>query len=270
MARLRFKKSIADAAVDGVVPEGHLRSEAQAYEDLMAWLARLDAGDTRTIVRRAITVPLGEDDPIAVGSRMRRYGDFSRMNLRWNRRNSDATHHSLLANPEEWGQYHTLYRQHRMEWTVVPYEEAIRWCRDRSGYTIGDFGCGEALLAAALRDQHIVHSFDHVAINDDVVACDMAHVPLDDESLDVALFSLSLMGSNFSDYLREVHRVLKLDGHLHVWEATSRFSDIAAFARGLEQLGFRVVTEETAAHFTHLWATKAAARVRADAGDLVF
>ena len=32
-----------------------------------------------------------------------------------------------------------------------------------------------------------VHSFDRVAINDNVVACDMAHVPLDDETLDVAI-----------------------------------------------------------------------------------
>jgi superfamily II DNA or RNA helicase len=36
MQRLAFKKSIADAAVDGVVPEGHLRSPAQAYQDVLA------------------------------------------------------------------------------------------------------------------------------------------------------------------------------------------------------------------------------------------
>ncbi len=31
------------------------------------------------------------------------------------------------------------------------------------------------------------------------------------------------MGANFADYLREAYRVLKLDGSLHIWEATSRF-----------------------------------------------
>ena len=50
-----------------------------------------------------------------------------------------------------------------------------------------------------------------VAVNENVVACDMAHVPLDDETLDVAIFSLSLMGSNFSEYVREAYRALKLD-----------------------------------------------------------
>ena len=60
----------------------------------------------------------------------------------------------------------------------------IRWCQKRSGYVISDFGCGEAKLVEAVADRHTVHSFDHVAINDNVVACDMAHVPLDDEVLD--------------------------------------------------------------------------------------
>ena len=46
-----------------------------------------------------------------------------------------------------------------------------------------------------------MHSFDHIAIDDRVVVTDMVHVPLD-----VAIFSLSLMGSNFTDYVREAHR----------------------------------------------------------------
>ena len=33
---------------------------------------------------------------------------------------------------------------------------------------------------------------------------------LDDEELDVAVFCLSLMGKNFTDYLKEEHRTLSL------------------------------------------------------------
>jgi hypothetical protein len=46
------------------------------------------------------------------------------------------------------------------------------------------------------RDQ--VYSFDHVAINDNVTACDMKLVPLPDDVLDVAVFSLSLMAKLYS------------------------------------------------------------------------
>ena len=165
------------------------------------------------------------------------------------------THERLRDNPEEWAQYHTLYREARKDWAVVPYEEMIRWCQKRSGLVIGDFGCGEAKLAEALADRHTVHSFDHVAVNDAVVACDMAHVPLGDETLDVAIFSLSLMGANFTDYLREAHRTLKLDGRLHIIEATARFTDRERFVRDLQSLGFDVVLDDLW-KFTHFRATK--------------
>jgi hypothetical protein len=160
--------------------------------------------------------------PPTLQRRQHRYGDFSTLNRLWNQSRSDTTHQRLQANPEEWAQYHTLYQESRKTWSVIPYEEMIRWCQQRSGYAIADFGCGEAKLAEAVSDRHTVYSFDHVAINNNVVACDMAHLPLNDEELDVAIFSLSLMGSNFTDYLREAHRTLKLDGQLHIIEATSR------------------------------------------------
>ena len=128
----------------------------------------------------------------------------------------------------------------------------IRWCQQRSGYTLGDFGCGEAKLAEAVSDRHTVYSFDHVAVHENVIACDMAHVPLDDNTLDVAIFSLSLMGANFADYIREAHRTLKLDGQLHVIEASSRLSNRDEFAKNLEAFGFEVVAIEDKWKFTHI------------------
>ncbi|MBD2129458.1 zinc-ribbon domain-containing protein [Microcoleus sp. ZQ-A2] len=256
MQRLRFKKSIADAAVDGIVPEGHLRTPAQAYQDIIAWLERLETGQVEAISRQKMIIPLPDDDPADVQRRQHRYGDFSTLNRLWNQSRSDTTHQRLQANPEEWAHYHTLYQESRTTWSVIPYEEMIRWCQQRSGYAIADFGCGEAKLAEAVSDRHTVYSFDHVAINNNVIACDMAHVPLNDEELDVAIFSLSLMGSNFSDYLREAHRTLKLDGQLHIIEATSRFSNLTQFRSDLEALGFDVVSDRKIWKFTHIRALK--------------
>jgi hypothetical protein len=186
------------------------------------------------------------------------------MNRTWNQSRSEVTHERLAANPEEWMHYHTLYREARKDWAVVPYEEMIRWCMQRSGYVIGDFGCGEAKLAEAVSDRHVVHSFDHMAVNDNVIACDMAHVPIDDETLDVAIFSLSLMGANATDYVREAYRTLKLDGHLHVIEATSRFTNRDQFVKTLEALGFAVVTVEDKWKFTHVRALKTERQPRED------
>jgi EAL domain-containing protein (putative c-di-GMP-specific phosphodiesterase class I) len=149
-----------------------------------------------------------------------------------------------------------LYRQARETWPVVPYEEMIRWCQARKEYVIGDFGCGEAKLTEVLADQHTVYSFDHVAINESVTACDIAEVPLEDEVLDVAIFSLSLMGKNFSDYLREAYRTLRLDGQLHIVESTSRFNNLDQFVKGLKALGFDVVQIKEMWKFTHIRALR--------------
>jgi hypothetical protein len=262
MQRLHFKRSIADAAVDGVVPEGHLRTPAQAYQDLMAWLERLYTGELTMIPRERLAIPLPDGGPADAERRAHRYGDFSAMNRSWNQTRSTVIHERLEKNAEEWAHYHTLYREARRDWAVVPYEEMIRWCKKRSGYVIGDFGCGEAKLAEAYSDRHAVHSFDHVAMNDDVVACDMAHTHLDDEVLDVAIFSLSLMGSNITDYLKEAYRTLKLDGQLQIIEATSRFSDVSTFTAALGDLGFDVIGVTSMWKFTHIRAIKTDRRPR--------
>lgn len=253
--RLQYKKSIADAAVDGVVPEGNLRTPAQAQQDVMDWLARLEAGHVSEIARAVIKIPLS-GAPAEVARRVSRYGDFAHMNNRWYATASDKTHERLAANPEEWAHYHTLYRQLRESWPVVPYQEELRWLADREGLVVGDFGCGEALLATEASVRHTVHSFDHVAIDSRVIACDIAHVPLEDESLDVAIFCLSLMGANFTDYLREAHRCLRLDGMLHLWEPASYFDDVTKFCAGLGRLGFEVTTPSTEGAFVRIYAMK--------------
>jgi hypothetical protein len=249
--RIQFKKSISDAAVDGVIPEGHLRTPGQAYKDAMLWLERLDRGELYEIERRTISIALSDEiTPIAC----RRFGDLSQMNHRINHACSAETHRRFQEDPTEWEHYHAIYREDRKNWPVVPYEEALRWFKARPHMTIGDFGCGEAFLAAELENK--VYSFDHVAINADVTACNMAHVPLDEGCLDAAVFSLSLMGSDFLDYLKEAYRCLKLDGYLWIAEPTSRIKDIALFKDALFRLGFDVIRIDEKWKFTFVKAIK--------------
>lgn len=68
-------------------------------------------------------------------------------------------------------------------------------------------------------------------------------VPLPDEFLDVAVFSLSLMGANITDYLNEAYRCLKAGGKLYIAESTARFSNIKQFVENLRKIGFEVYYE---------------------------
>lgn len=73
---------------------------------------------------------------------------------------------------------------------------------------VADFGCGEARLAESISQK--CYSFDLVAANNRVIACNMAHTPIPADSVDVAVFCLSLMGTNLKDFLLEANRVLKV------------------------------------------------------------
>ncbi|MCC6521773.1 MAG: methyltransferase-like protein [Polyangiaceae bacterium] len=257
--RLEYKKSIADAAVDGVVPEGNLRTPTQAQQDIMRWLERLEEGAVETIERKKIVIPLS-GEPSEVRRRVNAYGDFTRINNRWYASASYKTHARLEANAEEWAHYHTLYREARKSWPIVPFEEEIRWLEEREPLVVGDFGCGEAIIAERTGKKHDVRSFDHVAINPGVVACDIAAVPVDDGALDLAIFCLSLMGSNFADYIREAHRCLRLDGRLHIWEPATHFDDLEAFCNALSQMGFEVTDPQTRGPFVRIHALKSTTR----------
>lgn len=256
--RLEYKKSIADAAVDGIVPEGNLRTPAQAQQDIMGWLERLETGAlAEDFMRQQITIPLSRE-PAEERRRIQRYGDFSKMNNRWYASGSQKTHTRLQANPEEWAHYHTMYQDLRKSWHVVPFKEEIAWLEKREGLVVGDFGCGEALIAEATNKKHKVHSFDHVAANDTVVATDISSVGLEDECLDLAIFCLSLMGNNFTDYIREAHRCLHLDGEIHIWEPASYFDDVKQFCADLEKLGFETLQPRQEGLFMRIRALKTA------------
>ena len=115
---------------------------------------------------------------------------------------------------------------------------------------------GRVVQYGAQEIENKVYSFDHVAVNEKVTSCDITHVPLDDESLDAAIFSLSLMGINYLEYIKEAHRCLKLDGYLWIAEATSRFQNFAAFQENLIQIGFDIVRIQEKGNFTFLRAVK--------------
>lgn len=75
---------------------------------------------------------------------------------------------------------------------------------------LADVGCGDAKIFKRMGERFKVHSFDLVASNEHVVVADMAKLPLAAESVDVAVYCLSLMGTNLSDFLCEAHRILKM------------------------------------------------------------
>ena len=188
---------------------------------------------------------------------MARRGGFTEINNRWASSDSSTVHDRLRSNPDEWYLYHTLYPEHRAKWAEIPAERIAQELRDRPDMRIGDFGCGENLLKDALPNHEVV-GMDHVAYDESVLACDIADTPLEDASLDAAVFSLSLMGRNWIDYLDEAHRTLRPLGLLFIAEPSGASKcEGGRLEKAVEHAGFKVVSSNQRYEFRYLLAMKA-------------
>ncbi|KAL3772959.1 hypothetical protein ACHAWO_008689 [Cyclotella atomus] len=157
----------------------------------------------------------------------------------------------FTSNPELFEQYHSGFRRQVEEWPVNPvdviYKKIVGSFKKekKREVCVADFGCGDAKLAERLMALQIdengnfvspaskkkkgvcpfkVHSFDLVSGGNPLVTpADMTNVPLADESVDIGVYCLALMGTNVPDFVREGFRVLKFGGILRVAEVRSRF-----------------------------------------------
>lgn len=125
------------------------------------------------------------------------------------------------SNQELFAQYHEGFSKQVELWPVNPLDliinELAQLIQKRpkllTPLVIADLGCGEGRLGLVLSEIGAeVHSFDLVAHKSYIMSADIANLPLQSNTMDIVVFCLSLMGSNWPDFITESLRVLK-DGY---------------------------------------------------------
>lgn len=171
------------------------------------------------------------------------------------------------ANPELFTEYHNGFsRQVKESWPSNPVDGYIAAVRKRAAVpahhndkrkhnnnkqnnagvvaplprrpngfcTIADLGCGDAQFARSLTPsakklQLKLTSYDLQSPDEALVTkADIANLPVTDGSVDVTIFCLSLMGTNWVSFVEEAWRVLRGDGKGECWvsEVKSRFGKV--------------------------------------------
>ena len=179
-------------------------------------------------------------------------GGFRYLNEKLYTSTSKEAFNFLSSDPTLFQLYHRGYNSQTQNWPYSPLDHIIAYLNTLpKDLIVADCGCGNARLAKEVK-QRTVHSFDLVSLDDSIVTvADIANLPLADESVDVCVFCLSLMGTNYKDFLQEAARILRVEGKLLIVEVASRFpgADTTQFTQGVERLGFREVPKEDQRYF---------------------
>lgn len=184
---------------------------------------------------------------------------FRHLNETLYTRPSEESFNLFQESPEMFEEYHEGFRRQVKVWPENPVGSFLKDIRTRakvrapgrgkpappagSGISkialprtagtciIADLGCGDAALSQSLQADKDklkvkIHSYDLQAPHALIMKADIANLPLADGSVNVAVFCLALMGTNWIDFIEEAYRILHWKGELWVAEIKSRFGPV--------------------------------------------
>ena len=171
----------------------------------------------------------------------------------WSKQNSTTTHEKLQSDPTEWYAYHTArdisfqgYDQSQIPRNRIIAHLATK--RKDKKFRILDLGCGRNNIAhhfAHVNKDHkfTIQGYDHVIEEGSGARigniADLA-AQEEDESADICIYSQSLMGKDWRNYLTEGYRMLRSGGQFIISEHIKMLDDICA---DLVRLGCKVEME---------------------------
>ncbi|KAH3672382.1 hypothetical protein WICMUC_004218 [Wickerhamomyces mucosus] len=157
----------------------------------------------------------------------------------------------ITKQPELFDEYHDGFKSQVLSWPENPVNVFVNQVKERlkrninapgglpghkdKSVVIADMGCGEAKFALQVNEfmqkrkgkkiDLKIHSFDLKKGNERITVADIKNVPLEDNSCNVVIFCLALMGTNFLDFINEAYRILSPRGELWIAEIKSRFNE---------------------------------------------
>jgi ribosome modulation factor len=182
----------------------------------------------------------------------------------WTIQKSSTTHEKLQSNPAEWHAYHAardISFQGYVDQSQIPRNRVIAHLANKRKHRLRilDLGCGRNNIARHYADEKkfTIQGYDHVAEEGSgALVGNIADLAAqeEDESADICIYSQSLMGSDWRDYLTEGHRMLRYNGEFIISEHIKMLDDVRA---ELGRLGCKVESVDADTSATDASATDA-------------
>jgi hypothetical protein len=154
----------------------------------------------------------------------------------WATQKSTTTHEKLQSNPAEWHAYHAardISFQGYVDQSQIPRNRVIAHLNNKRKHRLRilDLGCGRNNIAQHYADEKkfTIQGYDHIADEGSGALigniADLA-AQEEDESADICIYSQSLMGSDWRNYLTEGHRMLRYNGEFIISEHIKMLDDV--------------------------------------------
>jgi hypothetical protein len=156
---------------------------------------------------------------------------------------SQTTQKMFSNDPDLWEEYHAardLSFKGYDKQEEIPVNKIISYLETKIKYKLRilDLGCGRNLIKqyfwSRSNTNFNITGYDYVENNGSKIADISNLVNEDDEQIDICVYSQSLMGSNWKDYLIEGKRVLRYNGEMIISESVERFDIIREYLAELE------------------------------------
>ena len=232
---IKTKRTLSDAVVDGRFASIFSLNRSKLLRDAVESLR--EGIQDFTITRKKLEVEVVE-------TKVREYSSESIITSTHQKASTSTStrmHEWFSEDKSRWKDYHKVREENLKDWVENPITVIAERLNENPGQIIADLGCGMNRLKDLVKNYKAWYSFDHCAVDPSVVEADCSdlHEYLGDESVDSAVFCMSLWETNYLDSIKEAHRYLKTGGTLYVVEPKDKV-DQSVLLGEVVQLGFNL------------------------------
>jgi ubiquinone/menaquinone biosynthesis C-methylase UbiE len=160
---------------------------------------------------------------------------------------SSTTNNMFDNEPNLWVNYHDARDfsfQGYDNQEEIPINKIIKYLESKSKHKLKilDLGCGRNIISQHFKENKkmLIIGYDYISYNGSI-KCDISNLPDEDESIKICIYSQSLMGFNWKEYLNEGNRVLEYNGEMIISESRERYEVIKNY---LEELNMKIIIDE--------------------------
>ena len=166
--------------------------------------------------------------------------EYQEISRKMSSQNSTTTNDMFKEDKSLWHKYHDfrdLSFKGYDDQDEIPVNKIINYLKTKIKFKLKilDLGCGRNLIQEHFKSskKFTITGYDHVSYNGSIEA-DISQLPEEDDTINVCVYSQSLMGSNWKKYLDEGKRVLNYHGEMIISESVERYDMIKEYLNKLK------------------------------------